>query len=335
MGSGCCKNQEVIPINLSKSFSKLIPGKSLESIKVSHSLSTEQFSAVSLINWKRGSQIGEGVFGKVYQVLNVDSGELLAVKTYPLSPFKELAEKQLMQISREIKILRQLNHTNIIKYFQIDYNEELNSVDILMEYIPSGSMNDLLSKYKGLSESAVSNYTRQLLEGIQYLHTNQILHRDLKSANILITEEGVLKITDFGCSRQFDDNTTGVSQSFKGSPYWMAPELVMRLGHKFPADIWALGCLVIEMISGKPPWSNYSNNSRQVLQMIAKKGSLPDLPQVSDYLKDFILKCLNREPELRPTASELLNHEFLVHGSVTRCYDSIRASGVGTFRSTL
>jgi serine/threonine protein kinase len=335
MGSACCKTKEVIPINLSKSFSQLIPGRSLETGKICHSLTLDHFSPSHQINWKRGSQVGAGVFGKVYQVLNIESGELLAVKTYPLSNLKEQAEKQLLQISREVQILRQLNHPNIIKYFQVDYNEELNSVDILMEYIPSGSMSDLLSKYQGLSESAVSNYTRQLLEGILYLHSNHIIHRDLKSANILITEDSTLKITDFGCSRQFDEDSGSVSQSFKGSPYWMAPELVCRKGHRFPADIWSLACLVIEMVSGVPPWSNYSNNSREVLYLIAKKDRIPDIPKVSECLKDFLIKCLNRDPLMRPTASELLNHEFVAQASVTRCYDSIRTSGVGTVKNNL
>lgn len=332
MGSGCCKAEKVIPVNISKCFSDIIPGKSFDSNLKCHDLSENRDNYPNytprIIKWKKGSLIGQGVFGRVYQVLNVDSGELLAVKNQKLSNESAKAERQLQNISREINILRPLSHPNIIRYFQVDYNEEENSVDILMEYVPCGSMNFLLMKYKGLSETAVSNYTRQLLEGLRFLHLNSIIHRDLKSANVLITEESTLKITDFGCSRQFNEDCEGISKSLKGSPYWMAPEVVMRTGHAYPADIWSLGCMVIEMITGVPPWSNYSNETNDVLNLIAKKDSLPTIPQGSAALKDFITKCLNRDPSLRPSASILLDHEFIQLNSVTRCYNSIRSSSL-------
>ena len=151
--------------------------------------------------------------------MNLDTGELLAVKSYRLSPNVFVAEKELINIKRELIILRFLNHSNIIKYIQADYDSETNSVDIVMEYVPSGTMSNLLSKYKSFSEPVIRNYTKQLLEGLNYLHSNEIVHRDLKSANILITEDGTLKLTDFGCSRRFDSTVTTQSQSFKGSPY--------------------------------------------------------------------------------------------------------------------
>ena len=331
MGSGCCKSDDVQPVKLGQSNIRLnsdnLPfiserTKDLTEMTVYDSVN----QLFKTIPWQRGDLIGEGVYGKVYQAMNLDTGELIAVKSYTLSSSATSAEKELTSIKHELSILKSLNHPNVVKYFQVDYDEHSNTVDIVMEYVPSGSMNTLLSKYAKFSEAAIRNYTRQLLEGLCYLHSNEIIHRDLKSANLLITESGCLKLTDFGCSRRFDSAVDSQSQSFKGSPYWMAPEVVSREGHSFPADIWSLGCLAIEMASGNPPWSNFSNLSREVLKLISKPNNLPKIPKVSTELRDFIVQCLRRDPALRPTAQELMNHEFIMQGSAVRCYDSIRSS---------
>ena len=333
MGSGCCKSEDVHPIQIIPGLKRInsdnLPliterTKDLTELTVQESIN----QLFKTIPWQRGDLIGEGVYGKVYQAMNLDTGELIAVKSYTLSATAYSADKELLNIKHELSILKSLNHPNVVKYFQVDYNDQTNTVDILMEYVPSGSMNALLAKYARFSEAAIRNYTRQLLEGLSYLHSNEIIHRDLKSANLLITEGGCLKLSDFGCSRRFDSSVSAQSQSFKGSPYWMAPEVVSREGHSFPADIWSLGCLVIEMASGKPPWSNFSNLSREVLKLIAKPKNLPKFPKVSVALRDFIGQCLQREPERRPTAQELMNHEFIIQGTAARCYDSIRSSSI-------
>ena len=106
----------------------------------------------------------------------------------------------------------------------------------------------------------------------------------------------------------------------------MSPEVVLREWHSYPADIWSLGCLVIEMASGSPPWSNYSDLSREVLKLIAKPNNLPDIPKVSPVLSDFILQCLERDPSKRPSAKELLNHQFIMMKIHDKCYESIRTS---------
>ncbi|OMJ88830.1 hypothetical protein SteCoe_9129 [Stentor coeruleus] len=331
MGTGCCTPGKVYNVNLSKSFANIVFVKSdLDNIKardITVNTSYEQLgSPVRIISWQRGDLIGEGVYGKVYQAMNMNTGELVAVKSYKLSQDISKVENELMSIRREIMILRQLKHPNIIRYFQVDYDNRQNTINILMEYIPSGSMNVLLSKYKGFSENAVRNYTKQLLEGLDYLHSNDIIHRDLKSANILITEDSTLKLTDFGCSRRFDENSNFQTRSFKGSPYWMAPEVVLRSGHSFPADIWSLGCLVIEMITGRPPWSNITNLSKEVLRLIAIEHNIPDIPKVSPELENFISLCLKRNPKKRPSALQLLEHSFIKTASAAKCYDSIRTS---------
>lgn len=151
-----------------------------------------------------------------------------------------------------------------------------------MEYVQGGSLKSLIRKYKQLEESIARNYMKQLLYGLQYLHARQIIHRDLKSANILVGEEGLVKLTDFGSSKKYGSNERHLTKSLRGSPYWMSPEVLSRKGHSFPADIWSLGCLLIEMISGRPPWSNYTNISKEVLALIKTDGLIPDIPMASE-----------------------------------------------------
>lgn len=327
MGSTCGKQSKIYPVQILQSpvANNPIDLSKLHSRSLSENISSSRISTNRGIIWKRGNQIGCGVFGKVYQAMNMSTGELLAVKTISLSVNKIKLEKDLVNIKRELDILKSIDHPNIIKYFQTDYLPETGCIDILMEYIPSGSMNLLISKYKGFSESVIRNYTKQLLLGLEYLHSRGIVHRDLKSANLLITEDGTLKLTDFGCSRRFDEKNAW-SQSFKGSPYWMAPEVVLRKKHTFLADIWSVGCLVIEMASGRPPWSNYSTQAKEVLKLIAEPNNLPVIPAVTRDLEDFLEKCLQRNPDYRLTAKELLRHRFLTAEGPPKCYSSIRAS---------
>jgi serine/threonine protein kinase len=328
MGTGCCSPPKSISVDFSKSFEYLIPGHRNSSSSKSRFLPSAPLNSAP-IPWQRGSLIGSGVYGKVYQAMNMNTGELIAAKCFTLSTDLMKAEKELLAIRREIVILQLLDHPNIIKYLQVDYSKLNNSVDILMEYVPSGSMLELLGRYRCFSEPVIRNYTRQLLEGLSYLHNNSVVHRDLKSANILVAEDGTLKLTDFGCSRRFNQELYYESMSFKGSPYWMAPEVVMRKGHKFPADIWSLGCLVIEMVTGRPPWADMTSDTREVLRMIAEEESLPNMPEgISGAMKEFILRCLQREPEKRPSAEELLKHEMFEGQSYAKCYDGIRKTSV-------
>ena len=213
-------------------------------------------------------------------------------------------------MQKEVSLLKNLDHSNIVKYYQTDLAADMASIDVLLEFVPGGSLKSLLIKYKALEIEIVRNFAKQLLQGLDYLHMNKIVHRDLKSANILVSPNGGLKVTDFGSSRKFEDFSVELSKSLRGSPYWMAPEVVMRQGHSFPADIWSFGCVLIEMITGKPPWSNYSNNTKVVLGLIAKEKSYPDFPECDYLLLEVIRKCLRRNPSHRPTTLQLLSMDF-------------------------
>ena len=213
-------------------------------------------------------------------------------------------------MKKEVSVLKRLNHENIVKYYQTDLSRDLYTIDVLLEFVPGGSLKCLLHKYHALEIDIIRNYSLQILKGLEYLHSNKIVHRDLKSANILVSFNGTVKLTDFGSSLPFEGESHKLSKSFKGSPYWMAPEVVLREGHSFPADIWSFACVLIEMATGQPPWSNYSRETKQVLGLIAKESSLPDIPSTDPGLKHVIIECLNRDPLLRPSIFDLKSFTF-------------------------
>jgi mitogen-activated protein kinase kinase kinase ANP1 len=197
-----------------------------------------------------------------------------------------------------------------VQYYQTDFSLDFYTIDVLLEYVPGGSLKAILQKYHSLEVPIIRNFAKQLLVGLQYLHQNYIVHRDLKSANVLISTNGVVKLTDFGSSVKFEENDEYLSRSLKGSPYWMAPEVVLRQGHSFPADIWSFGCVLIEMVTGQPPWSNYSRETKEVLALIKKENSIPDIPATVEELREVIVKCVVRNPRARPDAEEILRMKF-------------------------
>jgi len=222
-----------------------------------------------------------------------------------------------MNLKREIMLLRDLDHPNIVKYVQTDLAPERDAIDVVLEYVPGGSLKHLLGQYGALEYPVISNYIRQLLDGLSYLHLHGVIHRDLKPANILLTTGGIVKLTDFGSSKRMDALGPGLTKSLKGSPYWMAPEVITKQGHGTAADIWSLGCVVVEMTTGQPPWSNFSHSSKEVMKLIQTPGSkgyldLPDLPlQACPAVLSFIRLCLRRDSERRPTAAQLLRHPLV------------------------
>ncbi|KAK9061986.1 hypothetical protein SSX86_019170 [Deinandra increscens subsp. villosa] len=287
--------------------------------------------AGSQIRWRKGELIGCGAFGRVYMGMNLDSGELLAVKQVSVvvnTASKDKTQAHIRELEEEVKLLKNLSHPNIVRYLGTGREEA--SLNIFLEFVPGGSISSLLGKFGSFPESVIRMYTKQILLGLEYLHKNGIMHRDIKGANILVDNKGQIKLADFGASKKVVELATMTgAKSMKGTPYWMAPEVILQTGHSFSADIWSVGCTVIEMATGKPPWSQ----QYQEVAALFHIGTTKDHPPIPDHLsadaKDFLLKCLQKEPDLRPNASELLQHPFVI-GEYKETHPVLRTSLMDT-----
>ena len=264
--------------------------------------------------FRKGCLIGVGAYGKVYEYLNLDSGTFLAVKHMKLEGSQEQIQREVTNLKEEIKIFQKLSHENIIQYLYIDIDEDYSGVDIIMELISGGSLRLLLNKFGKFEERMAALYLAQVLKGLDYLHNEGIVHRDIKPANILVSQTGTIKLSDFGASKKINAqclDQVELCNSLKGSPYWMAPEIAKRTGHSYPADVWSVGCVAIEMLSGKAPWSSVTSSGKEVLDLIIADQK-PELPsEISADCSDFINQCLQINPQNRPTPKQLLDHIFL------------------------
>jgi len=200
--------------------------------------------------------LGRGAFGTVWCGLT-NTGEMIAVKQVELNHSNwEEAEQQYEKLQEEVSLLKSLKHKNIVKFMGTCLDGGV--VNIFMEYVPGGSIASILSRFGCLGEPVFSRYTKQLLSGVSYLHSNNVIHRDIKGGNILVMPSGVLKLIDFGCAKRLYMNLSmsksNILRSMKGTPYWMAPEVIQETGHGRKSDIWSVGCTVFEMATGKPPW---------------------------------------------------------------------------------
>ncbi|KAL0376591.1 UNVERIFIED_CONTAM: Mitogen-activated protein kinase kinase kinase NPK1 [Sesamum calycinum] len=270
------------------------------------------------IRWRKGELIGCGAFGRV-AIAGNSASKKTQVMAFPLVlillifAFADSVCEYIRELEKEVNLLKNLSHPNIVRY--LGTAREDDSLNILLEFVPGGSISSLLGKFGSFPESVIRMYTKQLLLGLEYLHKNKIMHRDIKGANILVDNKGCIKLADFGASKKVEALATITgAKSMKGTPYWMAPEVIVQSGHSYSADIWSVGCTVIEMATGKAPWS-------QQYQEVAALfyGTTKSHPPIPDHLsveaKDFLLKCLQKEPDLRATASELLKHPFVTRES--------------------
>ncbi|XP_061337199.1 mitogen-activated protein kinase kinase kinase 1-like [Gastrolobium bilobum] len=255
-------------------------------------------------SWQKGEVLGKGSFGTVYEGFT-DDGDFFAVKEVSLLDEGSQGKQSIFQLQQEISLLSQFKHENIVRYIGTDKDND--KLYIFLELVTKGSLASLYQKYS-LRDSQVSAYTRQILSGLKYLHDRNVVHRDIKCANILVDADGFVKLADFGLAKATKLNDV---KSSKGSPYWMAPEVVnlRNRGYGLAADIWSLGCTVLEMLTRQPPYSHLEG--MQALFRIGR-GQPPPIPEsLSEDAGDFILKCLQVNPNKRPTAAQLLDHPFV------------------------
>ncbi|KAG8065711.1 hypothetical protein GUJ93_ZPchr0004g39069 [Zizania palustris] len=294
---------------LSISHSSFLPNNSTPTspISVPHSPGRSENPPSPGSRWKKGKLIGCGTFGHVYVGFNNDSGEMCAMKEVTLFMDDPKSKESAKQLGQEITLLSRLQHPNIVQYYGSETVDD--KLYIYLELVSGGSIHKLLQEYGQLGEPAIRSYTQQILSGLAYLHAKNTVHRDIKGANILVDPSGRVKLADFGMAKHI--NGQQCPFSFKGSPYWMAPEVIKNSnGCNLAVDIWSLGCTVLEMATSKPPWSQYEGIA--AMFKIRNSKELPPLPDhLSEQGKDFIRKCLQRDPSQRPTAVELLQHPFM------------------------
>uniref|UniRef100_A0A8C2ZR80 Mitogen-activated protein kinase kinase kinase 3 n=1 Tax=Cyclopterus lumpus TaxID=8103 RepID=A0A8C2ZR80_CYCLU len=262
------------------------------------------------MTWRRGKLLGQGAFGRVYLCYDVDTGRELAAKQVQFDPESPETSKEVSALECEIQLLKNLHHERIVQYYGCLRDHSEKTLTIFMEYMPGGSVKDQLKAYGALTENVTRKYTRQILEGMSYLHSNMIVHRDIKGANILRDSEGNVKLGDFGASKRLQTicmSGTGI-RSVTGTPYWMSPEVISGEGYGRKADVWSLGCTVVEMLTEKPPWAEYE--AMAAIFKIATQPTNPLLPShTSDQARDFI-SCIFVDAKHRPSAEELLRHPF-------------------------
>ncbi|CAH8437313.1 unnamed protein product [Heterobilharzia americana] len=287
-------------------------------------------------------KIGQGASGVVYSGYEMSTGNLVAIKQMNLSqqPKKELIINEIlvMKANRQANIVNYLDsylvstsisssmdshHMNSsnVKHQQ-NYNDSLNSsiinsgnsskgeeLWVVMEYLDGGSLTDVVTE-TCMEEGHIASICREILCALEFLHANRVIHRDIKSDNILLGMDGSVKLTDFGFCAQLSNDGTKRS-TMVGTPYWMAPEVVLRKQYGPKVDIWSLGIMAIEMVDGEPPYLN--ENPVRALYLIATNGKpeIKERDRLSSTFLNFLDRCLEVDVEQRATATELLQHPFI------------------------
>ncbi|XP_073772988.1 mitogen-activated protein kinase kinase kinase kinase 3 isoform X17 [Danio rerio] len=253
-------------------------------------------------------RIGSGTYGDVYKARNVTTGELAAIKVIKLEPGEDFAVVQ-----QEIIMMKDCKHSNIVAYFGSYLRRD--KLWISMEYCGGGSLQDIYHVTGPLTESQIAYVTRETLQGLYYLHNKGKMHRDIKGANILLTDNGYVKLADFGVSAQITA-TLAKRKSFIGTPYWMAPEVAAverKGGYNHLCDIWAVGITAIELAELQPPM--FDLHPMRALFLMTKSNFQP--PKLKDKVKwtnnfhNFVKLALTKNPKKRPPADKLLQHPLV------------------------
>ncbi|KAI0293257.1 kinase-like domain-containing protein [Russula brevipes] len=255
-----------------------------------------------------GDCIGRGSWGPVYHSLNLTTVQTVAVKSVRLVRLKE---RHITQMMEEIDLVKRLSHPSIVKYEGMARDEH--TLKIVIEYAENDSLKEKLELSGKINETLAANYVVEILEGLDFLHSNGIVHGNLKAANIFTTNVGSVKLSDFGLSLN-RLALGGEIRNIPCAPNWAAPEIIEQTGSSTKSDIWSLGCTVIELLTGQPPYGDIPN-----IQLVRFRIAVDDYPPIpedfSRPLISFLEECFQRVPAHRPSVEELFEHEWLKHGT--------------------
>lgn len=268
-----------------------------------HSILSEE----EMENFCCGPALGKGSYGTVYLGI-LSSGKLVAVKYINL---EIISEEVLKSVKGEVEILMDLSHPNIIRYYGAHYMDGI--MMIFMEFAVGGSLTSIVRKFSALSEPVLQMYTVQILSGLLYLHQRGVIHRDIKGENILVDGDGVSKLADFGSSKSLVSGAQAKVGTLVGSPFWMAPEVIRNELYGVKADIWSVGCTVVEILNGgEPPWKSEFDNAYSAMFYVGSTTDIPAIPEdSSEECRSFLYRCFERDPDKRASAEELLQHKWL------------------------
>lgn len=285
-------------------------------------VSSNMTAAKQRMRWHKGALIGTGSFGKVFLGMNAKTGMLMAVKQVelPRSDDEMTRHRRMVieSLESEIELLKSIQHPNIVQYLDSFADDE--HLNIFLEYVPGGSVVALLQNYGAFEEALVQNFVRQILRGLAFLHARNIVHRDIKGANILVDNKGGVKISDFGISKKVESGflfagpTGGKSRpAIQGSVFWMAPEVVKQTAFTAKADVWSLGCCVVEMFTATHPWPQLDQMQALFQIGLNKTPALP--PDISEVAVSFLNATFELNHVDRPSADELLLHAFVLQAT--------------------
>lgn len=249
--------------------------------------------------------IGRGANGVVYQGFDTWSGWAVAIKEVHL-------RDDLEKLRSEVQLMSRLSHEHIVTYYGAELRKGV--LMIYQEWVPNGSVDSLLAVCGTFEETVIRSYAQQVASGLAYLHEQKIMHRDIKGGNVLVSEKGVAKLSDFGTSMMLADVTTAAgAKTLCGTPYYMAPEVMKGEVYGRKADVWSFGGLVLQMATGSPPWKclNFQSIPQLLLHVVTVNSPPPLDDDLSPPLRNFIVRCFELDQDRRPAIAELLEDPFL------------------------
>ena len=276
--------------------------------------------------YRKGHVLGAGSFGTVFQGFDMTHGKLVAVKSTPIA---RASKATITRIKAEVECLKRLSHPCIVSYLGVDVKPD--TVDVVLEFVAGGSTANLLKRYGAFEESVVSAYISQMLQGLSYLHSQGVVHQDIKPGNILITDQGQVKLGDFGSCVKLNHNNHNPRSNWEGTIAYAAPEAVRHEQCTTSWDVWSVGCTVIHMRANRLPWHERNfDNQLAAMVHIGQATEPPDIPnELSLEGGDFVSRCCQIDPHQRPTVDQLQVHPMMSQQHRARCCSDTLAESLG------